>query len=155
MAGKNKSTGTFDCLQTVGLQLRFFCGVTRKCREYSIANLAVARSNIQRNFVAVLVVEEMLLSFTVLERKLPGIFTGMTDKYKHPRDGGDELRSRINFRTVNEKETLDIGARTFLEKELALEYDLYDFAVKRLNDQASACGIVHEEGQQWKQGRWR
>ena len=97
----------------------------------------------------------MLLSFTVLEMKLPGIFTGMTDEYKHPRDGGGELRSRSNFRTVNEKENLDIGARTFLEKELALEYDLYDFAVKRLDEQAAACGIVHEEGEQRKRGRWR
>ena len=141
--------------QTVGLQLRFFCGVTRKCREYSAANLVVARSNIQRNFAVVLVVEEMLLSFRVLERKLPGIFAGMTERYKHPRDGGNELRSRINFRTVNEKDTLDIGARTFLEKELALEYGLYNFAVMRLHEQAAACGIVKEEGRQWKRGRRR
>ena len=120
--------------------------MTRNCREYSEVNLAIAKSNIQRNFVTVLVVEKMLLSFTVLEKKLPGIFTGMTEKYKNPSGGGKELRSRINFRTVNEKEVLDQNARSYLERELALEYDLYAFVVKRLHEQARACHIDIPQG---------
>ena len=121
--------------------------MTRRCREYNDANLAVAKSNIERNFITVLIVEKMLLSFTVLEKKLPAIFSGMTEKYKHPTGSGKELRSRINYRTLNEKDVLNPNSRSYLERELALEYDLYGFSMKRLHDQARACHIdvTHQE----------
>ena len=46
---------------------------------------------------------------------------------------------------------MDVGARAFLQKELALEYDLYDFAVRRLHEQASACDIdLGQGGRRWQ-----
>ena len=80
MAGYSANRSTFDCMQvhvlhrccvpphtltcrlpsqTIGLQVRFFCGITEACRRESSWTLAKAKENLRERFIAVVVVEKM------------------------------------------------------------------------------------------------
>ena len=162
MAGYSANRSTFDCMQvhvlhrccvpphtltcllpsqTIGLQVRFFCGITEACRRESSWTLAKAKENLRERFIAVVVVEKMLESFRVLEHILPGLFRGLVRNYIHGSDGSsaEGMHARTNQAVGHH----DMGPRrqAFLHERLAHEFDLYDFAVGRLGDQLRACGL--------------
>ena len=141
-----KKTGVFDCLQTAGLQVRYFCGISEFCRRTSAETLAVALANVERDFAAVVVVEEMLKSFLVLEAALPKLFRGLVVKYLEENEGG--LRARANSASKASGGAISSEHRAFVmaNANLRLEYGLYNFTVARLHAQERSCGIETEGG---------
>ena len=164
-----RAAGVFDCVQTAGLQVRFFCGVVEECRRPSRDTLARALAHVNEQFAAVVVVEEMLLSFRVLEALLPRLFRGLVDRYVAGGGGGDgvvrgsgggsgsgsssgggaagETRSRVNTAhkaLVGGAGALTAAQRRFLEglEGIRLEYTLYNHTRRRLHAQAEGCGIA-------------
>ena len=65
-------------------KVRFFCGISDWCRRGSERTLARAVANVERDFAAVVVVEQMLLSFRVLEAALPRLFKGLVKVRRAP-----------------------------------------------------------------------
>ena len=106
---------TIPLVQTAGLQLRYFCGISLACKMHDKTNLEKAKANIRDHFVTVMIVEQMLLSFRVLEHAMPSIFGGLAESYLNPSGGGTEIRSRMNRATVNEKAALKPPIRAFLQ----------------------------------------
>lgn len=108
--------------QTVGLQLRYFCGITRTCARHNAANLERAKTNIRDNFVTVMIVEQMKLSSQVLEHMMPSIFRGLVERYVNPVGRVDtEIHSRKNHARVNEKATLRPATRAFLLEKVCVK----------------------------------
>jgi hypothetical protein len=156
-------------LACAGLQIRYFCGINTFCRYPSPATLQRALANIEAHFAAVVVVEEMMLSFRVLEAALPSLFRGLSKSYQHAPlpspgaildgsatfgsssngggrtgGGGHELHARTNSAAKASGGTLkDPLAKKFVMSipGMQLEYQLYNFTVARLHDQARACRI--------------
>jgi len=129
----------FDCLQTAGLQVRFFCGVQDHCREDTPKTLQRAKANIENNFAVVVIVEDMLLSFQVLEATLPRLFHGLVRQYRTASDGS-AMHSRANKHS-DHAGSLTTTETDFVMTQLKSEYDLYRFAQSRLQRQASDCGV--------------
>ena len=112
--------------------MRFHCGISEFCRRTSPKTVEAAMRNIKEHFVVVAIVEDMMLSFRVLEVTLPRLFGGLVKRYK---DLG-EMRLRQNTKTgYSEKHRDFVVAQPLMQ----LEYRLYDFARERLADQAASC----------------
>ena len=144
MNGHRNTRTHFDCLQTAGLQIRFFCGVSEFCRRTSPVTLEVATANLENNFAAVVVVERMLESFEVLEASLPKLFNGLVKAYHG--SGGSEVHARANVAFKASGGEISSPLKTFVmtNPNLELEYGLYRFAEQRLGDQRRACHLGHE-----------
>jgi hypothetical protein len=157
------------CALFAGLQIRFFCGISNFCRYPSAETLQRALSNVEQHFAAVVVVDEMELSFQVLEATLPSLFRGLSKRYAHadralpshlaalldgsaslegPFGGGlggggqKALHARANGAAKASGGALqDPLAKAFVlaVPALQLEYQLYNFTVERLHAQARAC----------------
>jgi len=109
-----------------------------------------------------------MLSFRVLEAALPSLFRGLAKSYQHApmpspgaildgsasfssssrgggsRSSGQELHARTNSAAKASGGTLkDPRAKKFVLSTpgMQLEYQLYNFTVARLHDQAHACRI--------------
>lgn len=103
----------------------------------------MAIQNIKNNFAAVVVIEQMLKSFQVLEATLPQLFKGLVDAYLSS-DGGAGVHLRSNSAAKSSRglvspKHLDFVMRT---PALQLEYVLYNFTVARLSRQAAGCGTA-------------
>jgi len=138
-----KKKDYFDCLQTAGLQIRFYCGISDACRQTSISTLQTAIQNIEKNFAAVVVVEEMMLSFKVLEAVLPNLFKGLVRMYHKASGGGEGVHLRTNNAAKSSKGLVSQRHLNFIMKNpnLQLEYGLYNFTKARLHRQVLSCGI--------------
>ena len=162
----SRQRGQFDCLQTAGLQVRFFCGVSERCRQISWDTLQHAIRNIDTHFTAVVVVEDMLLSFRVLETKLPSLFHGLVAEYLAGNvasatpfvisrgkmmtdtavDKVQGTRSRVNTAEkalAGSVETLTRDKWAFLteQRNIQIEMRLYNHTRHRLNAQAKSCAV--------------
>ena len=162
----SRRRGQFDCLQTAGLQVRFFCGISERCRQISWDTLQHAIRNIDTHFAAVVVVEDMLLSFRVLETKLPSLFHGLVAEYvagnvasatpflisrggmmtETAVDRAQGTRSRVNTAEkalAGGVETLTRDQWAFLTKQrnIQMEMRLYNHTRHRLNAQAKSCAV--------------
>ena len=147
MKGHRNRRTHFDCLQTAGLQVRYFCGISEFCRRTTRETLAIATANLERNFAAVVVVERMLESFEVLEAALPHLFRGLVKAYRGGGGGGGagaEVHARANVADKASQGDIAPELKAFVMANplLTLEYDLYRFAEQRLSDQANVCRVL-------------
>jgi hypothetical protein len=128
-------------LDVSGLQIRFYCGISEQCRRTSQATLDMAIHNIAKNFAAVVVIEQMLNSFKVLEAVLPQLFKGLVETYLASGGGEVHLRSNTAAKSSNgivSQKHFDYVMRT---PALQLEYVLYNYTLARLSMQEKKCGI--------------
>lgn len=123
--------------------MRYHCGISEFCRRTSEATYLVAKSNIESDFVTVLIVENMLLSFRVLEARLPSLFGGIVNHYNKL----GQIRVRQSAVALHPTSNKFKESIMKVAPELRLEYKLYDFAVARLESQALLCGIITDSSQ--------
>lgn len=106
------------------LLLPYFCGQDERCLLLNEPwALQKAKTNIERYYAVVGVVEEMNTTLKVLEATLPRFFKGALEVYY-----SIGVRKNQN----NEKEHVAEDLKAALKANLTSEYDLYHFAVQRL-----------------------
>ncbi len=96
------------------------------------------KEHIEENYLFVGTLEEMNLSLGILEKLLPSFFGGAREL-----TGTDESQNmKTQTKTLNKKKTSS-ETREWLKENtsLKLEYELYDFVVKRLHRAAKKLKV--------------
>jgi hypothetical protein len=124
----------------MNLMASFFCGHDEVCRclhSNTVCSPAtrrqaflLAKSNLRLRYTVVGILEYMEESLELLEAKMPQLFGGLTD-FKIPR-----VRAVTHPGYV--KPTLETQ-RKLAEEELALDVELYQYAVQLFNTTYQAC----------------
>ena len=132
-----KSNNSANCLRPgyAGVSMiSYFCGLSPICgrkptRFASHAAASLAKSNIERFYTWVGVLEYLESSLELLEYQLPSIFFGITKLYRTTLKG-----KRANVTPDTYRHTITNSTRAILLRLLATEYDFYEFVRKRFMD---------------------
>merc|ERR1712150_225363 len=115
----------------LNLAIPYFCGQSSDCSVLgSRWALDQALINIETFFPVVGVLEDLHSTFSVLQTKLPQFFNGVHNLYNN------ELKDPHKNSIKHPK--LNAALTEYLKKKLNLEYELYNFLVKRLKKQREA-----------------
>jgi hypothetical protein len=114
--------------------ISFFCGQSPLCddrfaRPTSEAALSLAKSNIERYYSHIGLLEYIQSSLELLEYIQPSIFTGITNIYLRVFNSSRVYATRNKHRHITNNKTLAI-----LRQLLKPEYELYNFVRKRFID---------------------
>ena len=113
------------------LVTKYFCGHEFWCKDGDKRALDSAKDNLLGYFAVVGIVEEMSLSLRLMRSVLPQYFrTEREDDLTISALNKNERTARLS-----ESEREEISAAN------SADVELYDFAVQRLHDQASQCGL--------------
>ncbi|CBY07784.1 unnamed protein product [Oikopleura dioica] len=127
-----------ECTQPVWQVVPYFCGMDAECNNRHIRAVQIAKEHIEENYLFVGTLEEMNLSLGILEKLLPSFFGGAREL-----TGTDESQNmKTQTKTLNKKKTSS-ETREWLKENtsLKLEYELYDFVVKRLHRAAKKLKV--------------
>ena len=110
-------------------QIGYFCGHLPVCRKFNnkIA-FEIAISNVQNYYSVVGITEEMKKSLTVMEKKLPNFFNGVSALIENevPKD----KRNINHFKPKVSQHVKDL-----LKANFSYEFDFYQFCKNRLQEQ--------------------
>lgn len=114
--------------------ISYFCGQSPICydvrkRTISHAALSLAKSNIERFYTWVGILEYFDDSLELLEHNLPSIFHGITELYRTK-----IRRDRENVTPTDYRSSISNTTRDVLIRLLKPEYELYGFVRKRFMD---------------------
>ncbi|XP_063615488.1 heparan sulfate 2-O-sulfotransferase pipe-like [Penaeus indicus] len=113
------------------LQLSFFCGQDSYCTSVgSRRALQMAKYNAENFYSAVGVLEDLHLSYRVLEKYLPRFFARASVS--------DIGTGRVRFNSQENKPSVKNSTRLMMESYLKEDLDLYHFLKQRLHLQAQA-----------------
>ena len=117
--------------QRGGAAIAFFCGQSSVChgkqtRSMMDAAVSLAKSNIERFYLWVGVLEYLESSLELLESIAPKIFRGITALYRQKKKHERENMTPSKYRNPISNKT-----RAFLRKLLEPEYELYEFVRMR------------------------
>ena len=112
---------------TVENQIAYFCGQDYECSLHgSRIALNMAKSNVEKYYPVVGILERMEESLKVMEIMLPEFLSGIVNIYeKHP----------LKRNKSGKKHGVSNEVKIKMKKNLALEYDFYDFLNQRLTKQ--------------------
>ncbi|CAB3365002.1 Hypothetical predicted protein [Cloeon dipterum] len=113
------------------LAIPYFCGHEANCSQLNNRDaLERAKSNVEKYFKVVGVLENLNETLSVLERSLPRYFRGVQELYFN------ELQTEMKYnKNKNNPRKMKESTRRKLESSLKLEYDFYYFVKKRLLNQ--------------------
>lgn len=110
----------------------YFCGQSHVCDDtlaspVSEAALSLAKSNIEKYYTYVGLLEYIADSLKLLEHTLPDVFSGLSDAYR------DQVRILARVNVVPDRNRVQISneSRTILRRLLTNEYALYEFIKAR------------------------
>ncbi|CAF4287988.1 unnamed protein product, partial [Adineta steineri] len=114
--------------------ISFFCGQSSFCddtvtRPTSDAALSQAKSNIERYYIHIGILEYIQSSLELLEHIQPSIFTGVVDIYLNVFNSGKVFATPNKYRHMTSNKT-----RSILRQLLRPEYELYNFVRSRFID---------------------
>jgi len=116
-----------DCKKVYSDMIPFFCGSHQWCRKRDAAALEQAKSNIEKYYSAVGVLEDMESSLKLFEKALPGFFGGALEFYE---EDGEHLRKISKTASKDDDEETEV--KEYLREKLGNEVELYNFVVKRM-----------------------
>ncbi|KAK7065484.1 hypothetical protein SK128_007194 [Halocaridina rubra] len=112
-----------------GMQLTFMCGHYAFCRAIDDRKaLMRAIMNVERSYSVVGVLENMPMTYKVLEHFLPRFFSGLTSLAF--------VQGKVVLNKGKNKPNVSEAIKRTLKKQLSLDLEFYDFIKKRLYDQA-------------------
>ena len=110
---------------------KYFCGHESFCKEGSAKALKQAQQNMERDFAAVGLVEEMDLSLKVFKEILPDYFEKLgTEKFSLP-------VLNKNERALNISQDLELAIASANDADMII----YERARELLHQRARQCGI--------------
>lgn len=110
---------------------KYFCGHENFCKEGSSRALEQAQRNMERDFAAVGIMEEMDLSLQVFRETLPDYFQQLgSDKFSIPVFNKNE-------RSLNISHELELAITSANEADMII----YEHAKELLYQRAHQCGI--------------
>lgn len=119
-------------------QLTYFCGSAPECRI--IGNdqaLNMAKHNAEKYYSVIGITEHMRVSLAVFELYLPRFFLGFINLY-----GRLQFLNKAKDKVGSNKKPLTEKAKEKLKIGLRHDLDFYDFALQRLNNQATLLGLL-------------
>ncbi|XP_071444380.1 heparan sulfate 2-O-sulfotransferase 1-like [Hetaerina americana] len=117
----------FETGKMYDLTIPYFCGHEKWCMALNDQwALEEAKSNVDRFYPVVGVLEEINATLTILERKLPRFFLGVREMYFTELLEPHHNKNRKRPREIND------SLRIHLKSSLKLEYEFYDFIRSRL-----------------------
>lgn len=127
-----------DCLSKfygVRSVVSFFCGHDPICDDSekppnSEAAIALAKSNIEKHYLVIGMLDHFNESLNVFEHVAPEMFTGLTSYYQE--FGSEISRHRTPKKYVSNPSK---NTRELVKKLLQPEYELYNFVQQRLSEQ--------------------
>jgi len=132
--GQNDS-GNIKCVQSLNLsfivfsQISFFCGMDPECNIFgSKEGLELAKSNVEKYYAVVGVLEKWQETLQVLEEYVPMFFRNVRKVHK------DNLREMVkNANTIKPK--IPQAIKDKVAKNFTAEIDFYEFCKQRLYKQ--------------------
>ena len=110
-------------------QISFFCGMHKVCDDFgSPEALALAKSNVDRYYAVVGVVEKMQESLQVLENYVPAYFRYATRVYN-----GMMKEERVNLNKG--KPQVPESIKQIIRQNFTLEMEFYEYCKRRLSKQ--------------------
>ena len=115
----------------VNSMIAYFCGQSSICNDQNIrttsrAALSLAKSNIERFYIYIGLLEYMKNSLELLEHIQPGIFIGITTLYMTKFNG-----TRVYATQPKYNRKISNSTAAVLRRLLKPEYELYEFVRKR------------------------
>jgi len=110
-------------------QIAFFCGMSPECDIFgSEAGLKLAKSNVEKYYSVVGILEKWNESLEVMEHYIPRFFTNVTTAYKLYMQ--DKPKNKNNIKAKVSKKIKDLVAANF-----TVEIDFYEFCKQRFYKQ--------------------
>ncbi|XP_071818865.1 uronyl 2-sulfotransferase-like isoform X1 [Apostichopus japonicus] len=117
--------------------LRYFCGYDPWCAEPTELALNTAQRHLAENYVVVGVAEEYLDFLKVLEKLLPGYFTGIVEQYQLYTKRGETKKSQAKGKVPPTEEV-----RRKLKDLLEIEYKFYNYTREKFHRLKLSLGIT-------------
>ncbi|KAG8231839.1 hypothetical protein J437_LFUL008609 [Ladona fulva] len=112
------------------LSIPYFCGHEKWCMALNDQwALEEAKTNVERHYNVVGVLEEINVTLAVLEKQLPRFFSGVQDMYFH------ELLEPHHNKNRKRPRGIRADLQSYLKSVLKLEYEFYNFIKSRLFNQ--------------------
>ena len=133
----HKNESIVECLQQghegcqVNLMTKYFCGHEVFCKEGSERALEQAKLNIERHFAVIGLVEDLTTTYRVLKNWYPKYFMMLSPEI----NSLEQKNKNENVLHVTN------DTRHIIEEANRVDIILYQYAQKRLYDQALKCGI--------------
>ncbi|GAV03511.1 hypothetical protein RvY_13920 [Ramazzottius varieornatus] len=126
----------YDCRLVEGTFLKnmiaFFCGHEMECSRHGSRHaLERAKEKVEKHFAVVGILEDLDMTLSVLEQKLPRYFAGVMDLWSDSNSDGQVVNKGRNRRQDVSPETKEI-----IRANLTIEYQFYDFIKNRLISQS-------------------
>ena len=110
-------------------QMSFFCGHSTECDVFNSQRLLdIAKSNVEKHFAVVGVLEDWEMSLEVLENYIPRFFAGSREAFKE----NEEIR-HVNKNIYKPKTPTEFKQK--LSEKLSKEIEFYHFCRQRLRKQ--------------------
>ena len=117
------------CMRLSPFQISFFCGMHKVCDDFgSPEALEMAKSNVDRYYAVVGVVEKMQESLQVLENYVPAYFRYATRVYN-----GMMKEERVNLNKG--KPQVPESIKQIIRQNFTLEMEFYEYCKRRLGKQ--------------------
>ncbi|CAK8682999.1 unnamed protein product [Clavelina lepadiformis] len=113
----------------------YFCGQESICQRPSTYSLQRAKQRLLDNYLAVGILEDFQGTLKIFEKLMPYHFKGAPDIWQ------DISRGTVNNTSTVGKEKIRPEVYAILKERMAMEYEFYNFAVKRFYHVKDQLGI--------------
>lgn len=114
------------------LMTKYFCGHKTVCKEGSWEALRIAKANIETHFLVVGIMEDMELSYKLIQHLLP-------DHFRHMNPGSDSQKKQNKNEHATE---ISQELKEKIEDKNMFDIILYNYIREKLYIQARACSLI-------------